>query len=319
MKGPILVVLAAGMGSRYGGLKQMDKIGKNGEVLLDYSVYDAIQSGFEKIVFIIRHDIENDFREIVLSRMEAKVKCELAFQDPDSLIPPDIFRAAQEAGRTKPWGTGHALICAAENIDAPFTVINADDFYGREAFAVMGKHLLGFVHLPGQMGESSPLDTAAPSIVPYRLEKTLSPQGTVTRGVCEVKDGYLTSVDELTAIQKKNGRIFNTAPDGSVRELKNDTPVSMNFWGFAPDILPHFQKYFDDFLQTFAADMKAEIKSECFIPKAADYLIKQGICKIKALNADSDWFGVTYKEDKEAAIKKIDELTAAGIYPARLW
>jgi len=306
MKGPILVVLAAGMGSRYGGLKQMDKIGKNGEVLLDYSAYDAVQSGFEKIVFIIRHDIEKDFRELVLSRMEAKVKCELAFQDPDSLIPPDIFRKAQEAGRTKPWGTGHALLCAAANIDAPFTVINADDFYGREAFAVMGKHLLSS-------------GSAASSIVPYRLEKTLSPQGTVTRGVCEVKDGYLISVDELTAIQKKDGRIFNTAQDGSVRALLPETPVSMNFWGFAPDILPHFKKFFDDFLQTFAADVKTQIKSECFIPKAVDCFIKQGICKVKTLYADSDWFGVTYKEDREAAVKKIEELTSAGIYPATLW
>ena len=319
MKGPILVVLAAGMGSRYGGLKQMDKIGKNGEVLLDYSVYDAVQSGFEKIVFIIRHDIENDFREIVLSRMETKVKCELAFQDPDSLIPSDIFRAAREAGRTKPWGTGHALLCAAENIDAPFTVINADDFYGREAFAVMGKHLLGCEPQPNPKDEGSPLKTEAPSIVPYRLEKTLSSQGTVARGICEVKNGYLLSVDELTAIQKKDGRIFNTAPGGSIRELIPETPVSMNFWGFTPDIMPHFQKYFDDFLNAFAADIKTQIKSECFIPKAADYFIKQGICKIKVLNADSDWFGVTYKEDKEAAIKKIDELTSAGVYPERLW
>jgi len=311
MKGPILVVLAAGMGSRYGGLKQMDRIGKNGEVLLDYSVYDAVQSGFEKIVFIIRHDIEKDFRELVLARMETKVKCELAFQDPDSLIPSEIFRAAQEAGRTKPWGTGHALLCAAENIDAPFTVINADDFYGREAFTVMGKHLLS--------ARCFSCEDAASSIVPYRLDKTLSPQGTVTRGVCEVKDGFLTSVDELTAIQKKDGRIFNTAPDGSVRELLPETPVSMNFWGFPPDILHHLQKYFDDFLKTFASDMKAEIKSECFIPKAADYFIKQGICKIKILNADSDWFGVTYKEDRESAVKKIDELTSAGVYPAPLW
>jgi len=305
MKGPILVVLAAGMGSRYGGLKQMDKIGKNGEVLLDFSVYDAVKSGFEKIVFIIRHDIEKDFQEQVLSRIESKVKFELAFQDADSLIPPDIFRAAQEAGRTKPWGTGHALLCAADKIDAPFTVINADDFYGREAFAVMRKHIGG--------------TDAAPAIVPYRLEKTLSSQGTVARGVCEVKSGYLAGVDELTAIAKKDGRIFNTAPDGSVRDLSGETPVSMNFWGFSPDILPEFKKYFDDFLKTFSADMKGQIKNECFIPKAVDCFIKSGIIKVKVLSANSDWFGVTYREDKEAAVKKIDELTASGVYPAPLW
>jgi len=303
---PILVVLAAGMGSRYGGLKQMDKIGKHGEVLLDYSVYDAVKSGYEKIIFIIRHDIEKDFRDLVLSRMEKKVKCALAFQDPDSLIPPDIFRAAKEAGRTKPWGTGHALLCAAPLIDAPFTVLNADDFYGREAFAVMGKYL-------------SECSNNTGSIVPYKLEKTLSPLGTVTRGVCEEADGYLTSVDELMSIEKKDGRIYNTEPDGSERVLKPETPVSMNFWGFSPDILPAFQKYFDDFLKTFAADVKGQIKSECFIPKAVDHFIKKGICKVKVLPADSDWFGVTYKEDREAAVKKIEEMSASGIYPAPLW
>ena len=306
MKNPILVVLAAGMGSRYGGLKQMDKIGKNGEVLLDYSVYDAVKSGFEKIIFIIRHDIEKDFRELAVARMGSKVKWELAFQDPDSLIPPDIFRLAQEAGRTKPWGTGHALLCAADLIDAPFTVINADDFYGRDAFDVMGKHFGG-------------PDAAVPSIVPYRLDKTLSPKGTVTRGVCEVNDGYLVSVDELTAIEKKDGRIFNTAPDGVIRDLPAQTPVSMNFWGFSPDILGGFKKYFDDYLKTFAADIKGQIKSECFIPKAVDFFIKQKTCKVKVLSADSEWFGVTYKEDRDAAIKRIDELTAAGVYPAPLW
>jgi dTDP-glucose pyrophosphorylase len=304
MKGPILVVLAAGMGSRYGGLKQMDVIGKNGEVLLDYSVYDAIKSGFDKIVFIIRRDIEKDFREIVLARMGSKVKYELAFQEADSLIPPDIFRAAKEAGRTKPWGTGHALLCAADKLDAPFTIINADDFYGREAFAVMCKHL------------NSSTEAA---IVPYRLDKTLSPQGTVARGVCKVSGGYLAGVEELTAIEKKDGRIINTAPGGEVRELLTETPVSMNFWGFQPDILPEFKKYFDDYLKEFAADVKGRIKSECFIPKAADYFINQGILKIKSLDANSNWFGVTYKEDKEAAIKKIEELTAKGIYPPKLW
>jgi choline kinase len=309
MKGPILVVLAAGMGSRYGGLKQMDAIGKNGETLLDYSVYDAVKSGFEKIVFIIRRDIEKDFREIVLARMGSKVKYELAFQEADTLIPPGIFRAAQEAGRTKPWGTGHALLCAADKIDAPFTVLNADDFYGREAFAVMCAHL-----------NSS--EEAA--IVPYRLEKTLSPQGTVARGVCKVaanggQGGYLTGVEELTAIQKKNGRITNASITGTELELAPETPVSMNFWGFQPSILPEFKKYFDNYLKGFAADVKGQIKSECFIPKAADYFINQGLIKIRVLDANSDWFGVTYKEDKEAAIKKIEKLTAEGVYPAKLW
>ena len=306
MKGPILVVLAAGMGNRYGGLKQMDKLGKNGEVLLDYSVYDAVRSGFEKTVFIIRSEIEKDFRELVLVRMGSKVKWDLAYQEPDSLIPPDIFAGAQKAGRTKPWGTAHALLCAADKIDGPFAVINADDFYGREAFSVMGRHLSG-------------PDANEPAMVPYRLDKTLSEQGTVTRGVCEVKNGFLSSVDELTAIEKKNDIIINTYPDGSIRELAPDCPVSMNFWGFPPAVLPEFRKYFDDFLKTFAADIPGQIKSECFIPRAADWLIKQGKAGIKILPANSAWFGVTYREDREKAAAKLADLTSAGVYPASLW
>jgi hypothetical protein len=305
MKGPVLVVLAAGMGSRYGGLKQMDRVGKNGEVLLDYSVYDALRAGFEKIVFIIRHDIEKDFREQVLARM-IKVRWELAFQDLDTLIPQDIYAEAKKAGRTKPWGTTHALLCAADAIDAPFTVLNADDFYGREAFEAMGNYLLG-----------SGLRDAA--IVPYHLEKTLSPQGTVTRGVCEIENGYLVSVDELTAIEKKDNRIFNTNADGSRRELAADTPVSMNFWGFPETILPHCKTYFDDFLKTFAADITGQIKAECYLPKTADWFIKNDIIRIKSLKAGSDWFGVTYKEDREAAVQRIAALTAQGIYPPVLW
>jgi hypothetical protein len=284
----------------------MDKLGKNGEVLLDYSVYDAIQSGFKKVIFIIRRDIEKDFRKLVLAHMEAKVQCEMAFQDPDSLIPPDVFAAAQKAGRTKPWGTTHALLCAADKIDAPFTVINADDFYGRNAFAAIGKHLCG-----------SSADE--PVIVPYRLDKTLSAQGTVARGVCAIRIDYLVSVEELTAIEQKNDRIINTNPDGSIRELAADTPVSMNFWGFPPAILPEFKKYFDEFLQTFAAGLPGSIKSECYIPGAADWFIKQNIIKIKALWADSDWFGITYREDREATAQKLAELTAAGVYPPSLW
>ncbi|MDR2542851.1 MAG: hypothetical protein LBC80_05315, partial [Treponema sp.] len=223
---------------------------------------------------------------------------------------PDIFRAAKEAGRTKAWGTGHALLCAADKLDAPFTVLNADDFYGREAFDVMGKHLRSAVN-------TSDVNTS--SIVPYRLEKTLSLQGTVARGVCETTDGYLTGVEELTAIEKKDGQIINTAADGSIRELAAETPVSMNFWGFSPDILPHFQKYFAEFLETFAADIHGQIKSECFIPKAVDSFIKQNIIKVKVLSANSDWFGVTYKEDREAALKKLEEMTKRGVYPSPMW
>jgi len=302
MKRPILVVLAAGIGSRYGGIKQMEKFGKHGEVLLHYSVFDALRGGFEKVVFIIRGDIEKDFRETVLARMEGNVQYELAFQELDSLIPPDIFAEVQKNGRTKPWGTAHALLCAAGKINAPFAAINADDFYGREAFAAMGE----FLSAPG-------LKDGA--IVPYKLEPTLSLMGTVARGVCEVKDEYLVSIDELIAIEKKDGVIFNTGPDGSRQELKADTPVSMNFLGYPDSILPKFKQYFDEFI----AASGRELKSECYLPKASDWFIKNNDLKIRALTADAEWFGVTYKEDKDAATKRLQELTAQGVYPAPLW
>jgi dTDP-glucose pyrophosphorylase len=299
---PILAVLAAGMGSRYGGLKQMDKIGVDGEALLDYAVFDALRSGFGKIVFIIRHDIEQDFKDIVLARMGNKVPFELAYQEQDSLIPPEIFSAAKKAGRTKPWGTAHALLCAEKTLDAPFTVLNADDFYGREAYEAMGQYLSGAV-------------TEA-SIVPYKLEKTLSPEGTVTRGVCTVENGCLSSVDELLLIRREDdGRIYNTYPDGIKRELAPDTPVSMNFWGFPLSIIPAFHAYFNDFLRAW----KGELKSECYLPLAANSFIKTGKTAIKVLGADANWFGVTYKEDKETAIQQIETLTAQGVYPRGLW
>ena len=302
MKGPILVVLAAGIGSRYGGVKQMERFGSHGEVLLDYSVFDALRGGFEKVVFIIRHDLERDFQEAVLARMDGKVNYSLAFQELDSLIPSDIFAEAKKNNRTKPWGTAHALLCAAGNIDAPFAVINADDFYGREAFAAMGKFL-------------SQANLQDGAIVPYKLEPTLSPMGTVARGICEIKDDYIVSIEELTAIEKKDGLIFNTGPDGVKQELKGDAPASMNFLGYPASILPKFKQYFDEFIVRSGR----ELKSECYLPKASDWFIKNSYLKMRALKADSEWFGVTYKEDKEAAIKRLAALTAQGVYPAPLW
>jgi len=239
-------------------------------------------------------------------RMESKVRCELAFQEMDSLIPSDISAGMKKAERTKPWGTTHALLCAADKIDGPFAVINADDFYGREAFEVLGAHLCG-------------ASSVEPAIVPYRLDKTLSSQGTVARGVCEVKNGYLVSVDELTAIERKNGGIINTNPDGSIRALADDSPVSMNFWGFPTMIISSFRKYFDEFLQTVATDIQGNLKSECFIPRGVDWMIKGGKAKVKVLGADSDWFGVTYREDREMAIQKLADLTRSGVYPDVLW
>ncbi|MDR3302590.1 MAG: NTP transferase domain-containing protein [Spirochaetaceae bacterium] len=297
-KKPILIVLAAGMGSRYGGLKQMDKIGAGGEALLDYSVFDALRAGFGKVVFVIRHDIERDFREIVLARMGARVPSEIAFQELDRLIPPEIARTIN---RTKPWGTTHALLCAGDKIDAPFAVINADDFYGKEAYEVMAQYLSG-----------NPIDGA---IVPYRLSQVLSLSGTVTRGICEVEDGCLKSVNELLKIQREGDGIYNTNPDGTKLKLAPDTPASMNFFGYPESIMPHFQQYFDEFLHAHSS----EEKSECYLPLAADSFIKSGKTVIRILSADSEWFGVTYKEDREAAAMRVAQLTQEGIYPSKLW
>ncbi|MDR2052520.1 MAG: hypothetical protein LBP80_03820 [Treponema sp.] len=302
MRGPILVVLAAGMGSRYGGLKQMDRIGKSGEVLLDYSVFDAKRAGFAKAVFIIRHDIEKDFRELVLSRIAPVFPCEPAFQELDSLVPPAVFGESRKARRSKPWGTTHALLCAQDRIDAPFAVINADDFYGRESFEALGKYLNAGI--------------SGGAIVPYSLCKTLSPQGTVTRGVCEITRGFLSSVDELAAIAREaDGKIYNTDADGTKRYLPDDTPVSMNCWGFPADIFPALRRYFDEFL----VESGKEPKSECYLPMAADWFIKSKLLRIRALEADSEWFGVTYKEDRELAVNRIERLVEQGVYPPSLW
>ena len=299
---PILIVLAAGMGSRYGGLKQMDKIGASGEALLDYSVFDALRSGFGKVVFVIRGGIEKDFRDTVLARMGNSVRYELVFQELDSLIPAGIAAGTKESNRTKPLGTAHAVLCAEPVIDGPFAVINADDFYGRAAYAELGKFLSS-----DESGEGA--------IVPYRLENTLSPTGSVTRGVCGIKDGYLASVEELLSIKQQGNTIFNTEPDGSKRELSPDTPVSMNFWGFPASIFKALHAYFDDFLEK----QGLEANSECYIPKAVDSFIKNRVLSFRVLNADSEWFGVTYADDRAAAARHISELTASGVYPAALW
>jgi NDP-sugar pyrophosphorylase family protein len=301
MEGPILVVLAAGMGSRYGGLKQMDRLGEHGEVLLDFSVFDALRSGFKKIVFIIRHDLEADFEKYILGRMKG-INCDIAYQELSSLIPSDIIVESRRAGRTKPWGTAHAILCAEKKINAPFAVINADDFYGREAFDSMGKYL---ANPAGGEG----------AIVPYRLENVLSSKGTVTRGVCEIRGEYLVSVDELMAIEKAGDVIINTDPTGLKSELSPATPVSMNFWGFPVTIFPALKEYFENFLQESGRDPK----SECYMPRAADWLIKIGVLKIRVLHADSEWFGITYREDRDFAVNRIADMVRQGIYPSPLW
>jgi choline kinase len=298
---PILVVMAAGMGHRYGGLKQMDALTKGGEVLLDYSVYDALRAGFGRVIFVIRAAMERDFRDLVLRRIEGAVPYGIAYQELDSFIPQDIMAEVLMLGRSKPWGTGHALLCATPLLDAPFAVINADDFYGREAFALMADYLQG----PAEEG----------AIVPYRLDRTLSAQGSVSRGICTVREGYLAGVREATAIHRERGRI--QAGDA---ELAPDTPVSMNFWGFPLRIIPHLASYFREFLD----DPLALAKNECFLPSAIDDFLSRGILKVRALGSapggpEPEWFGITYREDKAAALQRIGDMSAQGIYPDILW
>ncbi|MDR0785455.1 MAG: NTP transferase domain-containing protein [Treponema sp.] len=295
---PILVVLAAGIGSRYGGIKQIDRLGKNGEILLDYSVFDALRAGFGKVVFIIRRNLEKDFQDAALKRFKNSFQYEIAYQELDSHIPAGMATAIKN--RSKPWGTAHALLCAADLLDAPFAVINSDDFYGRNAYLALGKFL-----------SDAKRECA---IVPYRLDQTLSPQGSVTRGVCGVKDGRLTSVDELKNIATEDGKIFCTV-EGVKRELPADAPASMNFWGFPPDVLPELNQYFDDFL----AKQGENLNSECYIPSFVDHLVRTGLFNVKVLETSTAWFGVTYREDRDAAVQRIAQLTRDGVYPENLW
>jgi hypothetical protein len=297
-----LVILAAGMGSRYGGLKQMEAFGQSGEVILDYSVYDAIKAGFSKVIFIIKKSLYDDFKKNIVQRMEKTIDCAIVYQDLDSLIPPDIFSKTEKKGRVKPWGTAHALLCAEKEINSSFLIINSDDFYGREAFMEMGKFL------------SSPFATMG-ALVAYRLSTTVSASGPVSRGVCSVKDGFLSSIDEQKNIEMKGKSIISSFPDGSAIKLSPDTPVSMNFWGFSPDILSYYNEYFKEFLATQTQDITAE----CYLPKGVDHFIKQSGLQFNVLYADSEWFGVTYKEDKATTKQNIDRLVQQGRYPANLW
>jgi NDP-sugar pyrophosphorylase family protein len=295
--------MAAGMGGRYGALKQMDRIGRGGEVLLHYSVYDAARSGFEKAVFVIRHAIEKDFYEVVLKRLPPSIKYSVVYQELDTNIPPEIYAASQALGRTQPWGTTHAILCAADQLDAPFLAINADDFYGLNAFKAMSQFL------------TSPQGAEEGAIVTYVLAKTLSATGAVTRAVCKINDGLLKGVEELHAIEKKGTIIFNTDSEGKKKQLMPDTPVSMNFWGFPPSALPHFQKFFSEYLLQLVKTRR----HECYIPLVVDWLIRQGAITVRSLKTVSEWFGITWQADRQDAIMRILDLNRAGVYPSPLW
>ena len=299
---PTLFVLAAGMGSRYGGLKQLDGLGPNGETIMDYSIFDAIRAGFGKLVFVIRKDFEDDFRNIILKKYEGHIPTELVFQAIDNL--PEGFTAPAE--RTKPWGTNHAVLMGKDVIKEPFAVINADDFYGRDAFAVMGKWL-------SELPEGS---TGKYSMVGFRICNTLSENGSVARGVCSKNEqGLLTGVVERTEIMRVDGDICYKNEEGGWTPVGEQTPVSMNFWGFTPDYFKYSEEQFVDFLKANADKPKAEY----FIPLVVDNLINSGEATCEVLDTTAKWFGVTYAADRPATVEKIQSLVEAGEYPHKLF
>ena len=298
---PTLFILAAGMGSRYGGLKQLDGLGPNGETIMDYSVFDAMRAGFGKVVFVIRKDFEEDFRRVVLSKYADHVPCEVCFQGIDNL--PEGFTRNPE--RTKPWGTNHAVLMAKDLIHEPFMVINADDFYGKESFEVMAKFLLS---VNGEQGKYC--------MAGYRVGNTLSEHGTVSGGVCATnKMGYLTDVVERTAIQAKDGHILFPDENGNEVEIPFDTPVSMNMWGFTPEYFEYTEEAFKAFLTEYGQ----ELKTEFYIRTLVNDLIKAGKATCQVLDTPAKWFGVTYADDRQMVVDKIQALVDAGVYPNKLF
>lgn len=298
---PTLFVLAAGMGSRYGGLKQLDGVGPNGETIMDYSIYDAIQAGFGKVVFVIRHDFEQEFIDKVLSKYKGYIDTEIVFQSIDAL--PKGYKCPED--REKPWGTNHAVLMGKDVIKEPFAVINADDFYSRDAFMVIADEL-----------RTPKKSTGDYCMVGFRVGNTITENGTVSRGVCAEKDGFLVSVTERGSIYtNEKGEVVYPDANGIEQILDPMTPVSMNFWGFTPD-------YFDFSEREFVRFLDARIdepKSEYFIPTVVDNLIKSGEAKVKLLDTDAKWFGVTYVEDRPGVVAKLAELHNSGVYPKKLF
>ena len=289
------------MGSRYGGLKQLDGLGPHGETIMDYSIYDAIQSGFGKVVFVIRKDFEQEFREKILSKYESKIPTEVVFQSTDAL--PEGFTCPED--RTKPWGTNHAVLMGKDVIKEPFAVINSDDFYGRNSFEVLAKALS---NLPEGSHDRY-------FMVGFNVGNTMSESGTVSRGVCETENGLLKSVVERTKIgYDENHDIIFTEGD-LVEKLEPTTPVSMNFWGFTPDYFVHSEKSFVNFLN-HSINVP---KSEFFIPIVVSELVESGQSTVEVLRTDSKWFGVTYSEDRPAVVEKFAELHRQGIYPEKMF
>ncbi len=300
---PTLLVLAAGMGSRYGSLKQMDGVGPNGEAIIDYSIYDAIRAGFGKVVFVIRHLFEKEFREIFTpDRFGGKIEVDFVFQELDKL--PAGFTVP--ADRVKPWGTNHAVMMGAEVIKTePFAVINADDFYGQDAYKTIGDYLRSIAGGKDKY-----------CMVGYEVKNTLSDYGAVSRGVCGVDaDGNLTSMVERTHIERINGVIQFKDENGNMQPLAENAPVSMNMFGFTPDYFNHSEQYFTEYLK----DNISNPKSEFYIPTMVNKLVADKTASMKVLHTSAQWFGVTYKEDRPAVVERIQKLIESGAYPEKLW
>jgi len=298
---PTLLILAAGMGSRYGGLKQLDGIGPGGETIMEYSVYDAMRAGFGKVVFVIRPNFADAFRETFIPRLNGKVPYEIVYQEIE-FVPEGCVYAPE---RTKPWGTNHAVMMGAEVIREPFAVINADDYYGVDSFKVMADFLSNLGDQGGRY-----------CMVGFNVGNTLSEIGAVSRGVCE-KDtnGFLTTVVERTHIERKDGVIGFADEQGQWVSLREDTPVSMNMWGFTPDYFDYSRQSFISFLQKNGQNIKAEF----FIPLVVNEMIQSGKASVKVLSTSSRWFGVTYQEDRPGVVARLSELHQQGVYPPSLW
>jgi NDP-sugar pyrophosphorylase family protein len=298
---PTLLVLAAGIGSRYGSLKQVDKLGPSGETIIDYSIYDAIRAGFGKVVFVIRRSIEAEFKEVI-AKFNNKIQVDFAYQELDIL--PEGIQVPSD--RQKPWGTGHAILVAADKIETPFAVINADDFYGTSSFQLIAEHLTS--------KRESEKDTYC--MVGYGLKNTLSENGHVSRGVCEISNNHLLqSVVERTQILRKDGEIVYKDTEEHWKPLSGEEVVSMNFWGFPVSVFKQMEVKFKKFISSNYQNPKAEF----YIPLAVNELLMEGEARVRVLNTPDPWFGVTYKEDKESSIKKLNTLIAEGVYPKKLW
>ncbi len=298
---PTLFVLAAGMGSRYGGLKQLDGLGPHGETIMDYSIYDALRAGFGKVVFVIRKDFESDFREKILSKYEGHIPVEVVFQGLDKL--PEGYSVHPD--RVKPWGTNHAVLMGAGVINEPFAVINADDYYGTDAFRVIAEEL--------SRPRSGKGDYC---MVGFRVANTMTDNGSVSRGICTVLDGKLTDVVERTKIYfDANHDVAFTDENGAEQRLAPDTPVSMNFWGFTPDYFEFSEREFRKFLDS----NKDPLKGEYFIPSVVNDLIHSGEASVKVLDTTSAWFGVTYPGDRPSVVEKFARLHKSGVYPDKLF